>query len=81
MTEDRTYRVIESADDVKIYHGFDKHLDPIDTHIVIYLIDGEFEIFCVDDPNDHGDLPQYLKDQWDDYVIEKIGVFSRHEPS
>lgn len=74
----RTYRVKEPGKPDVVYKGFNKKLFPLSAadHITVVMIDGDPEIFVVDNPSQQTDLFRYLTDRASG-LFEFVGTYSR----
>lgn len=73
----RTFTTNLGSPDERIYKGFDKNFKASETnHIALFSIDGDLELFVLDDPKNTSDLMAYLCD-WNPGHIIPLGVYSR----
>ena len=70
----RTFTVID-GDDETTYNGVNRQFAPAPQHVVLLLIDGEIDLFALDDPDDLGGLDALLDSEPVSHV-KRLGVYS-----
>lgn len=72
----REDRVVGVEPDSKTYHGFNRDFNPLTLqHVAVVLVDGEVDVWAVDNPSKVSELVEYLSEENGSVVF--CGLYSR----